>query len=115
MQFHSFELIINLLGLNLGVSFVPIRALALYNRKQTLTRVRLPEGEIGQEFVCPVPHEFLPNRSRVHRNYALNSRSRSKRFAVTKAIAEGIGKVERDFESGGLERAQAERRLEFSL
>jgi DNA-binding transcriptional LysR family regulator len=43
MQLDSFDLIINLVALGMGVSFVPIRALALYGRKRTLTRLPLPE------------------------------------------------------------------------
>ena len=43
MQLDSFDLIINLVALGMGVSFVPIRAMALYNRKQRLARLRLPE------------------------------------------------------------------------
>ncbi len=39
MQFDGFDPIINLVALGMGVSFVPIRALALYGRKQTLRRV----------------------------------------------------------------------------
>jgi DNA-binding transcriptional LysR family regulator len=39
MQLDNFDLIINLVGLGMGVSFVPFRALALYNQKRTLIRV----------------------------------------------------------------------------
>ena len=39
MQLDNFDLIINLVALGMGVSFVPIRALALYNQKRTLIRV----------------------------------------------------------------------------
>jgi DNA-binding transcriptional LysR family regulator len=42
MQLDNFDLIINLVSLGLGVSFVPIRALALYNRRRNLTRLRFP-------------------------------------------------------------------------
>ncbi len=42
MQLDSFDLIINLVALGMGVSFVPIRALALYNQRRTLIRVPLP-------------------------------------------------------------------------
>jgi DNA-binding transcriptional LysR family regulator len=40
MQFDSFDLIINLVSLGMGLSFVPIRALALYGRKRTLQRLK---------------------------------------------------------------------------
>lgn len=42
MQLDNFDLIINLVALGMGVSFVPIRALALYNQRRTLIRVPLP-------------------------------------------------------------------------
>jgi len=42
MQLDNFDLIINLVSLGMGVSFVPIRALALYNQRQKLVRVPLP-------------------------------------------------------------------------
>jgi DNA-binding transcriptional LysR family regulator len=40
LQLDSFDLIINLVALGMGVSWVPIRALALYNRKQKLRRLK---------------------------------------------------------------------------
>lgn len=43
MQLDSFDLIINLVALGMGVSLVPIRALALYNQRQKFCRVPLPE------------------------------------------------------------------------
>lgn len=42
MQLDSFDLIINLVSLGMGISFVPMRALALYGAKHTLTRLPLP-------------------------------------------------------------------------
>jgi DNA-binding transcriptional LysR family regulator len=42
MQLDSFDLIINLVALGFGVSFVPIRALALYRNKRPLRRIVLP-------------------------------------------------------------------------
>ncbi len=42
LQLDGFDLIINLVALGLGVSFVPIRALALYGRKRTLRRLPWP-------------------------------------------------------------------------
>ena len=43
MQLDSFELIINLVALGMGIGFVPIRALALYGRKRTVRRLKLPK------------------------------------------------------------------------
>lgn len=43
LQLDGFDLIINLVSLGMGVSFVPIRALALYGRKRSLRRLRWPE------------------------------------------------------------------------
>jgi DNA-binding transcriptional LysR family regulator len=43
LQLDDFDLIINLVTLGMGVSFVPIRALALYGRKRTLRRLAWPE------------------------------------------------------------------------
>ncbi|MDQ3624744.1 MAG: LysR family transcriptional regulator [Verrucomicrobiota bacterium] len=42
MESDSFDLIINLVAVGMGVSFVPIRALALYGRKRGLQRMKLP-------------------------------------------------------------------------
>jgi DNA-binding transcriptional LysR family regulator len=42
MQLDNFDLIINLVSLGLGISFVPIRALALYNRRRNLVRLKFP-------------------------------------------------------------------------
>ncbi len=42
MQLDNFDLIINLVSLGMGISFVPIRALALYNQRRKLVRVSLP-------------------------------------------------------------------------
>lgn len=43
MTLDSFDLIINLVALGMGVSFVPIRALALYSGKKNLRRLRWPD------------------------------------------------------------------------
>jgi DNA-binding transcriptional LysR family regulator len=43
MQLDSFDLIITLVSLGMGISFVPMRALALYGRKKNLARLRLPD------------------------------------------------------------------------
>jgi DNA-binding transcriptional LysR family regulator len=42
MQLDSFDLIINLVALGMGVSFVPIRALALYGRRRAVRRLSWP-------------------------------------------------------------------------
>ena len=41
MQLDSFDLIITLVSLGMGISVVPIRALALYGRKKSLARLKL--------------------------------------------------------------------------
>jgi DNA-binding transcriptional LysR family regulator len=43
MQLDSFDLIINLVGLGMGISFVPIRSLALYNSRRRVSRIAMPE------------------------------------------------------------------------
>jgi DNA-binding transcriptional LysR family regulator len=43
MQLDSFDLIITLVSLGLGVSIVPKRALALYGQKKTLARLPMPD------------------------------------------------------------------------
>jgi DNA-binding transcriptional LysR family regulator len=43
MELDSFDLIINLVALGMGVSFVPVRALALYGQKKTIHRIPLRE------------------------------------------------------------------------
>lgn len=43
MTLDNFDLIINLVALGMGVSFVPIRALALYSGKKNLRRLRWPD------------------------------------------------------------------------
>jgi len=40
MQLDSFDFIINLVSLGMGIGFVPIRALALYGQKKSLARLR---------------------------------------------------------------------------
>lgn len=59
MQLDSFDLIINLVALGLGVGFVPIRALASYPRKRNLRRIILPD-RFERELVVVV---------RKHRNH----------------------------------------------
>jgi DNA-binding transcriptional LysR family regulator len=43
MELDNFDLIVNLVSLGMGVSFVPVRALALYGQKRTFERVPLRE------------------------------------------------------------------------
>ena len=43
MQLDSFDLIINLVALGMGISLAPIRALALYTRKESLVRLSYPK------------------------------------------------------------------------
>lgn len=43
MQLDGFDHIINLVSLGMGVSFVPVRTLALYGQKKNLTRLHLPD------------------------------------------------------------------------
>ena len=50
MQLDSFDLIITLVALGMGVSLVPKRALALYGRKRTLARLPVP-GCFARELV----------------------------------------------------------------
>jgi DNA-binding transcriptional LysR family regulator len=42
MQLDNFDLIINLVALGMGVSFVPIRALALYHQRKKIARIPTP-------------------------------------------------------------------------
>jgi DNA-binding transcriptional LysR family regulator len=50
MQLDNLDLIINLVSLGMGISFVPKRALALYGQKKALVRLALPE-EFARELV----------------------------------------------------------------
>jgi len=43
MQLDNFDLIINLVALGMGASFVPNRALALYGNKRSIQRIALPQ------------------------------------------------------------------------
>lgn len=60
MQLDNFDLIINLVSLGMGVSFVPIRALALYNQRQKLVRVPLPTRFTRELVVVVRKHRKLP-------------------------------------------------------
>jgi DNA-binding transcriptional LysR family regulator len=61
MQMDNFDLIINLVALGMGISFVPIRALARYNQKRTLLRVGLPERFTRQLVVVVRKHRKMPD------------------------------------------------------
>jgi DNA-binding transcriptional LysR family regulator len=43
IQLDNFDLIITLVSIGMGISFVPIRALALYGQKKRLVRLPLPD------------------------------------------------------------------------
>ena len=60
MKLDSFDLIINLVALGMGVGFVPIRALALYGRKQTLQRLPLGERFVRELVVAVRRHRKTP-------------------------------------------------------
>lgn len=60
MQLDNFDLIINLVALGMGASFVPTRALALYNQKQNLLRVPLPARFTRQLVVVVRKHRKMP-------------------------------------------------------
>ena len=52
MQLDGFDLIINLVALGMGISLVPIRALALYGRKHTLQRLPMRERFVRELVVA---------------------------------------------------------------
>lgn len=60
MQLDSFDLIINLVALGLGVGFVPIRALALYPNKRNVRRIALPTTFERELVVVTRRHRTLP-------------------------------------------------------
>jgi DNA-binding transcriptional LysR family regulator len=60
MQLDNFDLIINLVSLGMGVSFVPIRALALYNQRKKLVRIPLPARFMRELVVVVRKHRKLP-------------------------------------------------------
>jgi DNA-binding transcriptional LysR family regulator len=60
MQLDNFDLIINLVALGLGVSFVPIRALALYGQKKNLRRLHLPQRFVRELVVVVRKHRKMP-------------------------------------------------------
>lgn len=60
MQLDSFDLIINLVALGMGISVVPIRALALYGRKRNLQRLPLRERYSRELVVLIRRHRKTP-------------------------------------------------------
>jgi DNA-binding transcriptional LysR family regulator len=60
MQLDNFDLIITLVELGMGISLVPIRSLALYNRRQKLLRVPLPARFTRDLVVVVRKHRNLP-------------------------------------------------------
>jgi DNA-binding transcriptional LysR family regulator len=60
MELDNFDLIVNLVSLGMGVSFVPIRALALYGQKRTFERVLLPERFTRELAVVVRKHRKMP-------------------------------------------------------
>ena len=59
MELDSFDLIINLVALGMGVSIVPIRALALYGRKKRMQRLKARERFV-RELVVVRRHGCMP-------------------------------------------------------
>lgn len=60
MQLPGFDLIINLVSLGMGVSFVPMRALALYGGKRSLRRLRWPDRFVRELVVVVRRNRKLP-------------------------------------------------------
>ncbi len=60
MQLDSFDLIITLASLGMGIGFVPMRALALYGRKSTLARLPLKDRFERELVVVTRKHRKQP-------------------------------------------------------
>ena len=60
MELDSFDLIITLVALGMGVSIVPKRALALYGQKRTLARLPLPDSFEREVVVVMRQHRKKP-------------------------------------------------------
>jgi DNA-binding transcriptional LysR family regulator len=60
MELDNFDLIVNLVSLGMGVSFVPMRALALYGQKRTFERISLPERFTRELAVVVRKHRKMP-------------------------------------------------------
>jgi DNA-binding transcriptional LysR family regulator len=61
MHLDNFDLIINLVSLGMGVSFVPIRALALYNQRRRVLRVSIPSRFRRELVVVVRKHRKIPD------------------------------------------------------
>jgi DNA-binding transcriptional LysR family regulator len=61
MKLDSFDLIISLVSLGMGVGLVPIRALALYNQKRKVVRVPLPIKFTRELVVIVRKHRKMPD------------------------------------------------------
>jgi DNA-binding transcriptional LysR family regulator len=61
MRLPGFDLIINLVALGMGVSFVPMRALALYRGKRTLRRLPWPDRFVRDLVVVVRRNRKLPD------------------------------------------------------
>jgi DNA-binding transcriptional LysR family regulator len=61
MRLPGFDLIINLVALGMGVSFVPMRALALYRGKRTLRRLPWPDRFVRELVVVVRRNRKLPD------------------------------------------------------
>lgn len=59
MKLPGFDLIINLVALGMGVSFVPVRALALYRGKRSLRRLHWPDRFVRELVVAVRRHRKL--------------------------------------------------------
>ena len=60
MQLDGFDLIINLVSLGMGLSAVPIRALALYGRKRSLQRLPWEKRFVRELVVAVRKHRRIP-------------------------------------------------------
>jgi DNA-binding transcriptional LysR family regulator len=60
MQLDNFDLIINLVSLGMGISFVPVRALALYNQRHKIVRVPFPRKFVREVVVVVRKNRKLP-------------------------------------------------------
>jgi len=60
MELDNFDLIVNLVSLGMGMSFVPIRALALYGQKRTFQRIALSDRFTRELAVVVRKHRKLP-------------------------------------------------------
>jgi DNA-binding transcriptional LysR family regulator len=60
MELDSFDLIVNLVALGMGCSFVPTRALALYGRKRGISRITLSNRFSRELVVVMRRHRTIP-------------------------------------------------------